>query len=409
MVDTSQPSNSAVDASYTDEPATPVRVLVVDDEVDNLDLLAHLLRSAGYEVSTAPTGREALDLARRLDPDLILLDVRMPGMDGFEVCSALKSEEATRDIPVIFLSAHHSDEASIVRGLELGAQDFVPKPLRKPELLARLDAAARVRRYERELSHKNQALSSLNEELERLLDRRNEYLRMATHDLKSPLQSIEGYCTLLSRGAYGDIAEEAGNTVQRIRDLALYMRSLVVNLLDLEAMEQGGMQLQRGEVDLVELAREVVEMHEHSAKEKQIHLEVIHPSGNGMLTAHVDRSKIGQCLGNLVSNALKFSPEGGRVELGLGRQEAGIMLWVSDEGPGIPTGEEERIFQPFLQLPTKASGEEKGAGLGLSIVARLMELHGGSARAVPDRDKGARIELYLPLGDKRTGGTTIEP
>lgn len=361
-------------------------VLVVDDDDSLREMLSMLLTFEGYRVMTAGDGREALATITP-EVDAVLLDVRMPVMDGFQVLRELNGRPEVAGIPVLMVTAEALDPESIRRGLELGARDYIAKPLSRPELLARIGAVVRLHRMEQQLRSTNARLAELDH-------RRREYLAMASHDLKAPLLSVDGYCKLLHDGSYGPVVEDQRAALARIRAMVGYMRVLVSNLLDSDRAEHGILQLEPEQVDVASLIREAMEMHRLSASEQKLELQVNLPTELGQ--AVVDRQKMLQILNNLVGNALKFCSEGAWVTVEARRVGGCLELTVADTGPGIPLEEQKLLFRPFQQLSVKSTTRERGAGLGLSIVKTLVELHGGTISVDSAPGHGTRFVLSFP-------------
>lgn len=361
-------------------------MLVVDDDDGLREMLSTLLTFEGYRVVTAGDGREAL-AAIHPGIDAVLLDVRMPVMDGFQVLRELSTRPEVADIPVLMVTAEALDPESIRMGLELGARDYIAKPLSRPELLARIGAVVRLHRMEHKLRLTNARLAELDH-------RRREYLAMASHDLKAPLLSVDGYCKLLTDGAYGIIGDDQRAALARIRSMVGYMRVLVSNLLDADCAEQGKLLLEPEKLALASLIREVLEMYRLRATERKIQLEVDLSPGVGQVV--LDRQKMLQILNNLVGNALKFCSEGSRVTLEARAHERHLEVSVADTGPGIPLAEQSLLFRPFQQLSVRSTTRERGAGLGLSIVKTLVELHGGTIAVDSAPGRGTRFVLNFP-------------
>ncbi|MBI4870523.1 MAG: HAMP domain-containing histidine kinase [Candidatus Riflebacteria bacterium] len=379
------------DEPQTDQDTSPGTVLVVDDDENLCQLLTVILTLDGYKVLSTNSGREALGIVALEQIDAILLDVRMPDMDGFEVMQELRAAPETANIPILFVTADAIDSESIQRGLDMGARDYIPKPLNKPELLARVASVVRLYRTERELRNSNANLKELDR-------RRRQYLAMASHDLQVPLLSVDGYCRLLVQGAYGPISADQAHTVGRIRALVHYMKVLVENLLDLEKMQEGSLRLELAPVDPAALVAEAVGIHDITAREKQVHLEA--ELGSDLDEPALDYSKMLQVLNNLIGNALKFCPAQASVKVGARRDRDHLEMWVADTGPGIPLEEQHLLFQPFRQCSVKPTSRERGAGLGLCIVKGLVELHGGTLAVDSAPGRGSRFTLRLPLSSE---------
>jgi two-component system sensor histidine kinase/response regulator len=359
-------------------------VFLVDDNANNLALLSSILKSAGYRVRAVNGSRRALGMIEALPPELILLDVMMPELDGYAVCEQLKQREATRHVPVIFLSAL-SEGLDKVRAFAVGGVDYVTKPFDAAEVLARVDTQLRLFRLQKDLAERNR-------ELEEMAELKNRFLGMAVHDLRSPLTVVGGYAEFLTLTA---LSAEQRDFVDRIRSTARYMESLVGDLLDLSAIESGRLQLRLEEVDLHRLVARIVALEGRVAERKEIAVVLEAPPA-GALPMVADSAKVSQVLDNLLSNAVKFSPRGSRVTVRLTADDDEVHLSVADEGPGIPAAEQERLFEPFSVTSVRATEGEKSTGLGLAIAQRIVLGHGGRLWAESVVGRGTVFHVTLP-------------
>jgi len=363
--------------------AAVVNVFLVDDTPENLGLLSGILRGAGYSVRMADNGRRALAMVEALLPELVMLDITMPEMDGYEVCRELKERTATAGIPVIFISAL-SEPLDKVKAFKTGGVDYVTKPFDADEVLARVETQLRLDRLRREMEAKNR-------ELARLGELKNRFIGIAAHDLRTPLTAVIGYSeVLLDQGAGGRDRE----MLKRIQRAGEFMLRLVNDLLDLSAIEAGSIRLDLAPTDLLALSRSSVELHATLAAPKRIAVELL---ADGPLFARVDEVKLEQVLSNLVGNAVKFSAPGTRVLVSLRRDGALARFAVEDQGPGIPAGELERMFEPFQTTSVKSTAGEKSTGLGLAIVKKIVTAHGGAIRAESEVGRGTTFHFALPL------------
>ena len=357
---------------------TKSRVLVVDDVVQNLQVVGTMLRNEGHDVMPAGSGAQALERVRARRPDLILLDLMMPEMDGLEVCRRLKADAATREIPVVFLTASNEME-HLVKGFEAGAVDYVTKPFNGPELLARV-------RTHLELKHARQRLREMNDE-------KNEFMGIVAHDLKNPLGAIQGYAEMILEET-GVPAGEVGDCAGRIRETARRMTEMVQQLLDANRIECGEMKLAPAPADLSALVRSVVEGYRPRANAKQQTLVL--QGDNVVCPAVVDSQVTVQVLENLVSNAVKYSPPGKTIAVRLMRESAAIRCAVRDEGPGLSAEDQKKLFGKFARLSAKPTGGEHSTGLGLSIVKKMVEAMGGRVWCESEPGHGAMFAVEFP-------------
>jgi two-component system sensor histidine kinase/response regulator len=369
-----------VNASHLPAPAPPKSlILVVDDISKNLQVVGTMLRKESYRVVPATSGAQALERVRAEAPDLILLDLMMPEMDGLEVCRRLKADASTQQIPVIFLSASNEMD-HLVNGFSAGAVDYVTKPFNAPELLARV-------RMHLELKYARQRLREMNDE-------KNEFMGIAAHDLRSPLNAIKGYSEMILEDAKLD--PEQAELVGRIHESSKRMVEMVQNLLDVNAIERGELNLNLAPTDLSSLLFSVVETHRPRAAAKQ---QIIHLQNEAApVTVLVDPNVMVQVLENLVSNAIKYSPAGKNIFVRLKKSPEAIHCEVRDEGPGLSAEDQKKLFGKFARLSAKPTGGEHATGLGLSIVKRMMEAMNGQVWCESELGRGAMFVLELPCG-----------
>jgi signal transduction histidine kinase len=356
------------------------RILIVDDAPENLRVLHDLLKAADYTVLTAMRGEVALSAATAPQPpDMVLLDVRMPGMDGFEICRRLKADAATRDIPVMFLSAG-GDMADKVEGFRAGGVDYVTKPFQVEEVLARVATHLALSRQRREIA----ALSALKDQL----------IRTISHDLKNPLTIVLGNAEyLLSSEAPMDDAERR-SMIADVHRCGQEMLKLVTDLLDLSRIEEG-MPLQRVPVDLGGLAERQVKDALGPATAAGLTLRF--EGAPEPVTADVEPERMAQVLANLIGNAIKYSRPGGSVVVRVATEMGRAALVVRDTGLGIPADALPRLFEPFYRVPQAEHRKAEGTGLGLSIVKALVEQHGGSVHVESEPGRGSTFSVRLPL------------
>ena len=365
------------------------RILVVDDITKNLQVVGTVLRNQGYKVMAAASGADALKCVRTQLPDLILLDLMMPEMDGLEVCRRLKSDSTTSQVPVIFLTASNEME-HLVNGFEVGAVDYVTKPFNPPELLARV-------RTHLELKHARERLREMNEE-------KNEFMGIAAHDLRNPLGAITGYAEILieeMESLQPSVPEpgaravrEAGECAGRIRETSRRMAEMVQNLLDANRIERGEMQLNLAPLDLSQTVAAVLETQRPRAVAKQ---QTLHWQNEaGAVSVLADATVLMQVIENIVSNAVKYSPAGKNIFVRLRRLQKGTLCEVQDEGPGLSADDQKKLFGKFARLSSKPTGGENSTGLGLSIVKKMVEAMNGRVWCESELGRGATFIVEFP-------------
>jgi len=362
-------------------------ILVVDDEEGNILVFKRPLAKAGYRVLAAHTGEEAVETVRTSDVDVILLDWMMPKMSGLEACTRIKATEKGRLIPIIMVTAKSSQE-DIKDGLDSGADDFITKPVQMDEALARVRAALRQRKLEKELHE-------TNIHLKYLMALKDEFLNIASHDIRSPLTSMLGFAKTLLEETVGPLNDAQKRFIGIIHRAGKRQLKLLNDLLDLTRIETGKDTLETGSHMMDDLLAEMAEVTSYNAREKGIELKV---DSDCPLPVKIDESKILRVLHNLVSNAIKFTPAGGRVEVYCRESGGMCQVTVGDTGPGIMAEELPLLFGKFAKLSSVPTGGEHGSGLGLSIAKNIVELHGGKIWAESEWGKGTKFHFTLPAG-----------
>lgn len=363
----------------------PATVLVVDDEQANVELVARRLGAIGFETATALSGRDALARAEEDPCDLILLDVMMPGMDGWEVCRELKRSARTAAIPVIFVTARDRAE-DVARGFEVGGVDYIPKPFEPLELAARVKSAILTKRL-------SDDLRARNEELQRLGRSRQELIGMLSHDIRNLANSVIAFLQLVGAGQLTPERPEFGQLLRLSEANVGELLRMVNALLDVYRMEEGRLEAVPQVVPLVELARRSVAQVRAEAVAKGIAVECALPES---LNVFVDDGLVVRVFTNLLSNAIRHTPPGGRVRIEADAPAPGsdsVNARVADTGPGIPAEDADHVFDRFYQSARRGRG---GSGLGLAFCRLAVELHGGRIRVVNAGAPGARIEFTLP-------------
>jgi signal transduction histidine kinase len=379
-------------------------VLIVDDCPGSLGVVVSHLERHGLRVVVARDGEEGLTRAQHVRPDLILLDVLMPGMDGFETCRRLKAAESTRDIPVIFVTVV-TDAAGKVTGFHAGGVDYVTKPFQLDEVLARVTTHMRLHELTQELEQKvleqTLELRAANESLRESDRRKDEFLAMLAHELRNPLGPILSSTYILSRAL--PEADQGRRAVLIIERQARHLAHLVDELLDVTRIARGKVELKREPVELRELVRRAGEDLRIIFDTRGVELAIETPEQE--LWADGDPLRLTQIIGNLLQNAQKFTDPGGRVTLSLVAGDQSVAeIRVRDNGIGIAPELLEHVFEPFVQGDGSLARTEGGLGLGLAVVKGVTELHGGTVCATSaGPTRGAEFVVRLPLlGGMRT-------
>lgn len=358
-------------------------ILIVDDIARNLQVLGSILSESGFGVSVASSGQGALEAIREQKPDVILLDIQMPDMDGFEVCRLLKADPKTHQIPVIFLTAR-TETDDIVRGFELGAVDYITKPFISQELLARV-------RTHLQMVRQTRRLLDLHKE-------KDEFLGIAAHDLRNPLSKIQFIADKMSYKAdtfTPDLIKEASADIAHT---VLGMMELVSNLLDVNAIEQGHLRTELNPIEIEHIIEHIVLDYEARAAKKKITLNYSADTALPLILA--DEVAIVQIFDNLLSNAIKYSPFGKPVMIRLRKDSNTVVLEIEDNGPGISEDDQKKMFQKFARLTAQPTGGEHTIGLGLSIVKKLVESIKASIQVHSVLGKGTIFTVRFTLAPK---------
>ena len=363
-------------------------ILIVDDILKNLQVLGTTLMEEGYEISMAQNGFQALKLAEKINPDLILLDVLMPDMTGFETCAKLKENPNLKSIPVIFLTAKTETE-DIVTGFKTGGVDYITKPFKKEELLMRIKTHLDLRFFALAIQDKNENLARLNKE-------KNEFLGIAAHDLKNPLSAIKGLAELIEKFNADLSPEEIVDSAQQIRVSSEFMFQIIIDLLDINAIEEGRFVLNMSDFEPDIIVNMVVNKFAPSAEKKDIKLNT--SCNCPGININADAGKVQQVLDNLISNAIKFSPFGLNIWVSseLILSDGMVRITVKDEGPGISEEDKTKLFKKFSKLTARPTNEENSTGLGLSIVKRLVEEMKGRIYCESELGHGAAFVVEFP-------------
>jgi len=361
-------------------------IMVVDDAPANLKLLEEMLRKHAYRVLTFPGGELALKAAAKSPPDLILLDINMPQMNGFEVCKRLKADESLKEIPVIFISAL-TETMDKLKAFAAGGVDYVTKPFQFEEVQARVETHMELRRQKRELKAAYDRLR----ELESL---RDTLVHMIVHDMRTPLMVVSNY---LQMAGMQKLPEQAADYITRAADATGALVEMVSSLLDVSKMEAGQMTMQLTAVDLRDLLKEALGKVESLKGQRALTLVV--PDQAVMLTC--DAGLILRVIQNLLGNALKFTDrERGTIEVRVEPGKDTLRVTVTDNGPGIPEDYHAKIFEKFGQVASWEQGRKYSTGLGLTFCKMAVETHGGRIGVDSEVGEGSTFWFELPRSDE---------
>jgi two-component system sensor histidine kinase/response regulator len=374
------------------------RVLVVDDDEGNRDVLSQRLRKQGYLVTSAHSGPLALNLLLGEEFDVVLLDVMMPDVDGYEVLRQIKGNESLKDIPVIMISALTAMD-SVVKCIELGADDYLPKPFDATLLKARVGACLEKKRgRDREVALLQQVQDSLSR-LQKSEELRDDLTSMIIHDLRTPLTSV--IAAIQTLGVVGEMNEEQSEVVRIAMDGSSSLLERINSLLDVEKLESGAMALDISLISLRELVEAAVAEVASLADAKG--LRIGKEIDANLPWVEGDEDKLQRVLVNLLGNAIKFTPTGGTISVQAVPSDSGssVEICVRDTGEGIPEEAHARIFDKFSQVETRAAGRNMSTGLGLTFCKLSVEAHGGRIWVESVQGEGSAFHFAIPIFQAR--------
>ena len=359
-------------------------ILLVDDEPDNLQLVGEILRE-DYELLFAITGEKGLEIAMKTSPDIILLDIMMPVMDGYEVARKLKIMEKTQKIPIIFVTTKDEAEDE-TKGLTLGAVDYITKPLNASILKARV-------KNQLDLKIAREELEKQNQQLKDLLLSREDMVNMLAHDMRAPLASILGYTELLS--IRPELTPETKDLLREIEVSGNSLHAFINDMLTIARTENKKLVLDFQLISVEKLLEPIQEIYKMLSKMRKIHFSI--EIFGKQQKIKVDVKLFRRALDNLIGNAIKFTPKGKDVQLHIHYPEvsdSAILFQVIDQGPGIPEGERDRIFNRFEIAKLRKKGVTQ-TGLGLSFCKMVVEGHKGKIFVTDNQPEGSIFNIEI--------------
>ena len=370
----------------------PVKFLLVDDLPQNLLSLEALLRRDDLVLLKAQSGDEALELLLRHDVALALIDVQMPGLNGFELAELMRGNERTRHIPIIFVTAGTHSAERRFQGYEAGAVDFIQKPIEPDILRSKTEVFFELYRQRQMIAEQRDVLQAQAEALQLADERKDEFLAILAHELRNPLASLDSGLKLLLRRPDGPQAQEISTLMEA---QMTHLVRLVDDLMDVSRITQGKIELRTCSFDLRDALSAAIAMARPNMEAKQHRLTVSEPQAAVMILA--DQVRVTQCIANLLNNAAKYTPAGGRIEAEIVDDGGEVSIRVADNGFGLSAEEVQFIFRMFSQVEDHAEHARGGLGIGLALVRQIVELHGGRVTAIsPGRGDGATFTITLP-------------
>lgn len=375
-------------------------ILVVDDIGENLQVLGNILNKEGFDTSFALNGKQALAIIEDTLPDLILLDISMPVMDGFEVCTILKKDERTKNIPIIFLTAR-TEIDNMVHGFTLGADDYVTKPFNTLELLARVKAHIDLKKSKDYILEQNKKLSDLvdqlsknNVELNKLIASKDKFFSIIAHDLKGPVGNLNSFLNFMAEHSDVITKEEFQKDLMSLQSSSKKIKDLLENLLTWARSQRGDIEYKPDKFNLFRLIQSNILLFESSVKNKKITLRNLIEENQ---TGYFDYEMIKTVFRNLISNAIKYTSENGFIIIIAKELERQIEITIKDTGTGMNKSVSQNLFKIDVKhFSTDGTNGEKGTGLGLILCKEFIDRHGGEIWVESEEGKGSEFKFTIP-------------
>jgi signal transduction histidine kinase len=378
-------------------------ILLVDDTPANLDALSTVLSDVGYEIAIATSGEKALQLLQRRSPDLILLDVRMPGIDGFETCNQIKANPKTCNIPIIFMTAI-IDLSNKIKGFNCGAVDYISKPFQAQEILARVKTHIQLRlltqNLEQQVAAQTASLRIANAALEKANISKRSFLSTMSAEIRTPIDDILRLAEQLQEQKSGTLNPQQVDDLAKIEHNGNHLLSLINNTLKLAKIESGQLKLDLDSIDIEDLCRACLVAIRSQANHKNI--ELIFNIEPNLPMISIDERHIRQVIINLLNNAVKFTAAGSvtlsvtKAILTGSENISCIRMAIADTGIGIAPENIEQLFQPFIQIANLLGERHEGNGLGLILAKQIVELHNGQISVYSIEHVGSSFTIELP-------------
>jgi len=375
-------------------------ILIVDDIGENLQVLGNILSKEGFDTSFALNGKLALSVIEETLPDLILLDIAMPVMDGFEVCRILKNNERTRTIPIIFLTAK-TEVDNMIHGFSLGADDYVTKPFNTLELLARVKAHIELKKSKDTILEQNKELSNLvsqlsknNEELNKLNASKDKFFSIIAHDLKGPVGNLNSFLNFMADHSDKISKEEFQKDLILLQSSSKKIKDLLENLLTWSRSQRGDIQYNPDNFDLQRLIQSNMLLFESSVNNKKISLINKVESGT---SGYFDYEMIKTVFRNLISNAIKYTNTNGSITISSKEVDTFLEITIEDTGTGMNPSMSQNLFRIEVKhFSTDGTNGEKGTGLGLILCKEFIDKHGGKIWVESEEGKGSKFKFTIP-------------
>lgn len=364
--------------------STPT-ILVVDDNTTNIKVIAITLRSQNYKLVVATNGNNAVEMVEKTRPDLVLLDIMMPGIDGYEACKIIKSKKENENIPILFLTALDEKE-NLVKGFQAGGVDYITKPFNKDELISRVKTHLDLKLTRDKLEKTSAHLTELNALKDKMFS-------VIGHDLRSPLGSVKMTLEFLAQSANGSCAEEYKPTLDLMAKTTDEVFNLLENLLGWAKSQSGNLFLSPENINLNELVESVFLLNKGNMSVKEIKFVSEVPDE---LSIFADLNTMKIVMRNLLSNAIKFTPNKGTIKIIARETDGNVQIIVQDSGVGISEGNIPKLFDSNQHLTTYGTNRESGSGLGLTLCHDFVIKNNGQINVESALDKGSSFFITLP-------------
>ena len=374
-------------------------ILVVDDISENIQIIGSTLLQKGYQVSYALSGPEALTMVASNQYDLILLDILMPVMDGYEVCAQIKKGDKSKDVPIIFLTAK-TDPISIVKGFKLGAVDYLGKPFNAEELLARVGTQLQLRKQTNKLKNYNKALEEkviertreleeTHRELAVLENAKSNFLRLISHELRTPLNILGGFTEVLHTSLQSSEHRESITYLKQSTDKLIKLADSALLITELQS---GNYKMSFSSITVKDICETAIEYFSDEITKKNI--KIVFDIQDDAQKVNGDFNLFNRCVRNLIHNAIKYSPQNGEITLKSYKTDLLIIFHIEDKGQGFTKDQLEKHFKPFVK--TQVDAKNEGFGLALATTKLIMDIHSGEIKVSNAPDGGAVVKLSFP-------------
>ncbi|MFC7526039.1 ATP-binding protein [Parapedobacter sp. GCM10030251] len=371
-------------------------ILIVDDKIENITALSKILVSQHFDVDSALSGEEALKKVLKNEYQLVILDVQMPGMDGFEVAEAISGIRKTSELPIIFLSAVNVSKAFITKGYTSGGHDYLVKPVDPDILVLKIRTFIKLQEQTKELARTQEELRNEIEQRKRLEEKKDELMGMVSHEVKTPLTSVKAYIQLAGVAVHNDRKENALQFINKADSQIEKLNQMMNALLDMAKMEAGMLDFNVAEFNLNQLVDGALDIFIQSNPERKVVRE-----GDADIVLRGDLLRLEQVILNYLSNAAKYSPETETIYVTIRKTTRNVEICVIDNGIGIDLEDQANLFKKFYRTQ-QSIAEYRGMGMGLYLCAEIVKFHGGAYGVKSNPQKGSTFYFTLPIDPKKT-------